>query len=225
MKVLAKASGIAYLLIFISGFYANFAILETLVDLSNSVQITFNIISNSIQFRNGVLGFLIMLVADVFLIWSLFKITEPIHKALSYIASLFRGLHATFFLIALAKLVKVYNITADKANSLDLQNSVIDLLEKFDEFWTIGLLFFGVHLLILGYLTLKSKHMSKFIGFLLILAAFGYFIDGFSKLYLPSYNSYKSYFETIVIFTGVIGELSFTIWLLVKGFTRKNFSV
>ena len=85
MKVLAKASGIAYLLIFISGFYANFAILETLVDLSNSVQITFNIISNSIQFRNGVLGFLIMLVADVsFYIALTDAIVEPLANSVWY---------------------------------------------------------------------------------------------------------------------------------------------
>ena len=51
MKIFAKFSGIAYLLIFISGFYANFAILESLIDLNSSEQTTLNIINNSIQFR------------------------------------------------------------------------------------------------------------------------------------------------------------------------------
>lgn len=225
MKALAKASGIAYLLIFISGFYANFAILESLVDLNNSEQTTLNIINNSIQFRQGLIGFLIMLIPDVFLIWSLYKITEPIHKTLSYMASLFRGLHASFFLIAFVQLIMVSYSTAHEVNSVELQTSVIDLLKKFDGLWTIGLLFFGVHLLILGCLTLKSENISRIIGFLLILAAFGYFIDGFSNLFLANYNEYQSYFETIVVITGVIGELSFTIWLLVKGFSRKIFNV
>lgn len=225
MKTLTKASGIAYLLIFICGFYANFAILESLVDLNNSEQSTLNIINNSIQFRNGLLGFVIMLISDVFLIWSLFKVTEPTHKALSYKASFFRGLHALFFVIALAKLIEVYRITSEAVSSEKLQNSVIDLLTKFDELWTIGLLFFALHLLILAFLAFKSNYIPKFIGVLLVLAALGYSIDGFAKLYFDCYSDYKSYFEGIVISTGVIGELSFTIWLLIKGFSRKVFIV
>lgn len=225
MKAMAKASGIAYLLIFISGFYANFAILENLVDLDNSEQTTLNIINDSIQFRHGLIAFFIMLISDVFLIWSLFKITEPTQKIVPYIASLFRGLHASFFLVALVQLNKIYTITSGKTNSSELQTRVIDLFKKFDEFWTIGLLFFGIHLLSLGFLAFKSNYINRFISFLLIIAAIGYFIDGLSKLFLPSYHEYQSYFQAIVVFTGVIGELSFTIWLLVKGFSQKTFNV
>lgn len=225
MKTFAKVSGIAYLLIFICGFYANFTILESFIDLNNSEQTTLNIMNNAIQFRQGLIGFLVMLISDIFLIWSLFKITEPTQKVLSYFASFFRGLHAIFFIIALTKLIEVYKITFQSINSEELQNIVIYLLSNFDELWTIGLLFFGIHLLLLGLLSIKSSYIPKIIGFLLILAALGYAVDGFSKLYLSSYRDYKSYFEAIVILTGVIGELSFTIWLLVKGFSRKNFSV
>lgn len=214
MKTLTRASGIAYVLIFICGFYANFAILESLVDLNNSKQSTFDIINNSIQFRNGLFGFVIMLISDMFLIWSLFRVTAPTHKILSFIASFFRGLHALFFMIALVKLIEVYRITTEVVSSEKLQNRVINLLTKFDELWTIGLLFFALHLLVIGVLAFKSNYIPKFIGVLLVLAALGYSIDGFSKLYFDSYRDYQSDFEFIVISTGVIGELSFTIWLL-----------
>lgn len=225
MKALAKASGIAYLFIFISGFYANFAILENMVDWNNSEQTTLNIVNNTIKFKSGLIAFLVMLIADIFLIWSLFKITKPTHKVISYFASLFRGLHASFFLIAFIQLIKIYIITSEETNFQKLKTSVIDLLKQFDELWTIGLLFFGLHLLILGILALKSNYINSFIGVLLIMAALGYAIDGFSKLFLVSYNDYKSYFEAIVISTGIIGELAFTIWLLRIGFSRKLFHV
>lgn len=225
MKTFVKVSGIAYLLIFISGFYANFAILESLIDLNSREQTTLNIINNSIQFRQGLIGFLVMLISDIVLIWSLFKITEPTKKGLSYIASFFRGLHAIFFIIALSKLIEAYQIIDQSINSEELQNSVIYLLSNFDKLWTIGLLFFGIHLLLLGFLTIKSSSIPRIIGFLLILASLGYAIDGFSKLYLASYRDYKFYFETIVVLTGAIGELSFTIWLMVKGFSRKTFNI
>lgn len=224
MKTLAKISGIAYLLIFISGFYSNFAILETLVNTTNKTETTLNIINNSIQYKNGLIGFLIMIVSDIVLIWSLFKLTEPINKKLSYIASMFRGFHALFFVIALYQLQKIYQTTNNANYSLDLENHATNLLFKFDKLWTIGLLFFGVHLLILGVLSIKSIYISKWIGYLLILAALGYFIDGFAKFFLTNYKDYKLYFDTIVLLTAVVGEFGFTIWLFIKGFSKNAFN-
>ena len=58
MKQLAKISGIAYLMIFLAGFYANFAVLESLIDSSNPSITTTNFINNHSQFGNGLLGFL-----------------------------------------------------------------------------------------------------------------------------------------------------------------------
>ena len=98
-------------------------------------------------------------------------------------------------------------------------------MSDFDTLWTIGLLFFGVHLVLLGFIAVKANYIPRFIGLLLILASLGYSIDGFSKMYLAGYSVYKIYFEMIVIFTAVVGELSFTIWLLVKGFSRKSLSI
>lgn len=220
MKTMMKASGIAYLLIFISGFYANFAILETLVDFHQPKETTLTIIANPNLYRNGLLGFLVMLISDVFLIGSLFKVTQPTHKKLSYWASFFRGIHALFFTIALGQLFKVYEITLSAVDSSETYTSIINYLTKFDTLWTIGLLFFAVHLLLLGYLLFRSSYRSKGIGLLLILASFGYCIDGFSKLFLTSYSDYQPYFEIIVISTAVVGELSFTIWLFIKGFSK-----
>ena len=222
MNSMAKISGIAYLSVFICGFYANFAILENLVNFNSSSETLFNIINNLNQFRSGMIGFLIMAISDAVLIWSLFKMTELSHKRLSYIASFFRTLHVVFFIRALINLIKVYSASSEKTISTDLQYSAIEMLRQFDQLWTIGLLFFSLHLFILGYLILKSKYIPRFIGFLIILSAFGYSSDGLSKIFLPSYIDYQIYFETFVICGGVIGELSFTIWLLANGFSRQN---
>ncbi|GAA4806681.1 DUF4386 domain-containing protein [Litoribaculum gwangyangense] len=225
MRTYARISGIAYLLIFIFGFYANFAILETLVDINNSAETTLNIFDNSIQFRNGLFGFCVMLISDIFLIWSLFKFTKSTHKTISYLASLFRGFHAVFFAIAMVKLIQVYQVTMATTYALELQSTVINLLVEFNKQWTIGLLFFGVHLLLLGFLAFKSHVIPTWMSFLLILAAVGYFVDGFAKLYVANYSDFQSYYEAIVILTGVAGELSFTIWLLIKGFSKRAFVV
>lgn len=222
MKQLARISGIAYLMIFLSGFYANFAVLESLIDSSNSIITTKNFINNHSQFRNGLLGFIVMLLFDVVLIWSLFGLTKSISKNISYLASFFRLLHALLFGVALFKLWKIYELTFNASNTSGLQNRVSELLLNFDILWTVGLLFFGIHLIILGYLAIKSTDIPKVLGILLILAAIGYIIDGIAKLCMPNYSDYKAIFEVIVIMPSVIGEFSFTAWLLFKGFKRRK---
>lgn len=76
---------------------------------------------------------------------------------------------------------------------------------------------FGLHLLVLGYLIFKSEYIPGFIGVLLLIAGLGYLIDSFANFLLPNYADYASIFMLIVVVPGVIGELSFTLWLLLKG--------
>lgn len=220
MKNIAKISGIAYLMIFITGFYANFAVLESHLDSSNTSITTTNFINNHAQFGSGLFGFVLMLAFDIVLVWSLFSFTKSISKNLSYIASFFRLIHALFFGVALFKLVQIYQLTNITSSSLELQDKVKALLLDFDTLWTVGLLFFGVHLIVLGYLVIKSTYIPKTFGVLLLLAALGYILNGMAKLFMSNYSDYKAIFEIIVIMPSVIGEFSFTIWLLIKGFRK-----
>ncbi len=225
MKQIAKISGIAYLMIFIAGFYANFAVLESLIISNNPSITTTNFINNHSELGNGLLGFALMLAFDVVLVWSLFGLTKSISKNLSYLTSFFRLLHVLFFGVALIKLLQVYQLTNRATSSVGLQQKVEALLIGFDTLWTVGLLFFGVHLIVLGYLALKSTYIPKALGVLLILAAIGYGIDGVAKSLMSNYLDYKSTFEVIVIMPSVIGEFSFTLWLLIKGFKKKPFKI
>ncbi|MCK0190437.1 DUF4386 domain-containing protein [Arenibacter sp. F20364] len=222
MKRIAKISGIAYVMIFISGFYANFSILESLVDMNAPALTLTNLVNGHSQFGYGLLGFLVMLLFDIVLVWSLFYLTKSVSRYLSYVASLFRLLHAIFFGIALSKLWKAYQLTHNADMGTGMEQEIMQLLSGFDVIWTIGLLIFGLHLFVLGFLGLKSTIIPKIIGLLLILAAVGYLIDGIAKLTFENYDQYQSYFEAGVVMTGVIGELSFTIWLLVKGLKKEG---
>lgn len=220
MKQIAKISGIAYLLIFLTGFYANFAILESLIDVNDPSKTALNLHSHHSQLGFGLISFAVMLSFDAVLVWSLFFLTKSVNKIKSFLASIFRLLHACFFGFALFQLWNVYQLIPNTNNAIYLQNEVSDLLTDFDTLWTVGLLFFGVHLIILGYLIIKSIAIPKAIGILLIIAAIGYIIDGTAKLMMSDYIDYKDIFEVIVIMPSVIGEFSFTVWLLLKGFRK-----
>ena len=62
-------------------------------------------------------------------------------------------------------------------------------LSEFRLGWDVGLVVFGLHLLVLAYLVLKSGYAARWWGvllsILLVVASLGYLADSISKLLLP----------------------------------------
>jgi len=218
MKSISRISGIAYLFIFITGFYANFAVVESLIDLSDA-SITFeNISKNPVQLSNGIIGFVIMILADALLVWTLYKLLKNVNRKLSLLASAFRLINVIFFGLALSKLIIVYVLMNGSDTGDASPDRVLMLVQSFDRIWIVGLIFFGVHLMMLGFLILRSNTVPNWIGYLLMLASAGYVIDGLANLFLPAYEDLQNIFMLIVVVPGVVGEFSLTVWLL---FNRK----
>jgi hypothetical protein len=83
--------------------------------------------------------------------------------------------------------------------------------------YSLGLVFFAMNCLFLGYLIFKSGYLPKVLGLLLFLAAAGYLVDGFGKVLLPTYDLYAEIFAQIVLIPAFVGELAVCLWLLIKG--------
>ena len=227
LNKLAVISGISYLIIFFTGFFSNFYVVEGLIIKSDPTQTFNNLINNQFLFRLGILSFVIMVLLDLLLVWTLYYLLESTNKSISLLASLFRLVNAAVFGIALHYLINIANIansftTSDFANREQVVSSIMVYTESFNAVWLVGLIFFGIHLLMLGYLVYKSESFNKIIGSLLIVAGIGYLIDSSAYILLRNYNEYKELLSLIVIIPGVVGELSLTILLLVKGL-RKRF--
>ncbi len=84
-------------------------------------------------------------------------------------------------------------------------------------FGAVGLVVFGCHLLLLGYLVLQADYVPGILGILLIIAAAGYLIVSLAELLLPTYATYTAMLELVFTVPMIIGELGFGVWLLIKG--------
>jgi len=80
-------------------------------------------------------------------------------------------------------------------------------------------IFFGLHLTALGYLVYQSGYVPRILGVLLLLGSFGYTIESVATFTLPD-NILLSYLSMGLLGFAVIGELSFAIWLMLKGFSK-----
>jgi hypothetical protein len=222
LKKMAKIAGFGYLIIFITGIFSNFFVLENLIVPENAATTANNIMANDMLYRIGMLSFLVMVIFDVLLAWALYVLLKPVNKNLSLLSGWLRLVNSTIFGMALYNLFSVLHILsgADYLTVFEtdyIQAQVMIFHDNFNNTWLIGLVFFGLHLLLLGYLIFKSSYIPKIFGILLIVASLGYLTDSFASFLLPSYNNYKDIFMLFVVIPGVIGELSLTFWLLLKG--------
>lgn len=219
---ISKIAGFGYLIIFISGIFANFFVLDSLIVPEDAATTANNIMENLALFRIGILSFIIMVIFDVVLAWALYILLKPVDKDISLLSAWLRLVNSTIFGIALYNLFSVLQILSGAGyltifETGQLQSQVMLFLNAFNYTWLIGLIFFALHLFFLGYLIFRSSYIPKILGVLLIVASLGYLTDSFANFLLPNYADYEEIFMLVVIVPGVIGELSFTFWLLLKG--------
>jgi len=60
-------------------------------------------------------------------------------------------------------------------------------LNAFSAGWAVALVFFGIHLILIGYLAWKSGYIPKLVGILLVIAGLGYAADSFIGFLVPDY--------------------------------------
>ena len=80
-------------------------------------------------------------------------------------------------------------------------------------------LFFGVHLLALGWLILKSDVVPHLLGWGLFTGAFGYLMQGIAKLTFVDVAAINYTFIALLVIVS-ISEISFGLWLLLRGGRR-----
>lgn len=215
IKSKARIAGVFYLLIFIcAGFAEGYVRTGVLVpgDPSATVQ---NILASEGIFRLGLASDLLAFVFDAIVAILLYVILKPVSKTLSLMAATFRliahpaiaSLNMLNHYAALAVLDGTFAVAQPESLSLFF-------MDLHSTGYLVAGVFFGVHLLILGYLVIKSELFPKVLGWLLGIAALGYLIESFGSFLAPAY---VDIYTLIVTITAVVGEISFTFWLLVKG--------
>jgi hypothetical protein len=222
-RTAAMIVGSGLLLMAILAPFANFYALGTLVVANDANATANNIVGSSELFRIGISCLLIVAVLDVIVAWALHILLEPVNKSLSLLAAWFRVVYAAVFAIALMPLLSVVQLLsgAEYLKGLEtnqLHAQVMLSLSAFKAGWDLGLVIFGCHLLVLGYVLFKSAFVPQWLAVLVSIAGIGYLADSFGKFLIPNYNI------TLAAFT-FVGEFLLIFWLLwrgIKGFEEKS---
>jgi len=148
--------------------------------------------ADSSRFNFAVVGYLLVLGLDSIIGLALYVVLKPANEKLALLTAALRLLYVCTLVIGLILLV-VQTIDVYGYASIKL----------------VGYLFFGLHILVLGYTVFRSGYMPKSLGILLICASFTYIVF-FVDIHLPELLG------VAVMLTMALAELSLSIWLILK---------
>ncbi|MDX1415239.1 MAG: DUF4386 domain-containing protein [Candidatus Promineifilaceae bacterium] len=218
---LARIAGLLYLIIIAAGIFAEFFVRQSLKVPGDPAATASNIMASAGLLRAGIAADWLMIFADVTLALVFYVLFKPVSRSLSLLAAFFRLAQATVLGLNLLNLFFALQLVSSgylAALGMEQQQAMsLMFFEAHATGYSLALLFFGVNLLILGYLVFKSGYFPRILGFLLIAAALGYLIDGFAKILLPNYGALEATFTAVVFVPAFIAELVLCLWLLIKG--------
>jgi hypothetical protein len=215
----ARTGGALYLAIIVLGAFAEGFVANKLLVPGDAAATAHNILAAPGLWRLSVAGNLIVVICAVPLLWIEYLLLRPVSKQLVLLAVLFNlvslaveAISKLFLLVVMPTLESADFLRAFDPQQLQILANLA--LRSHDIAFNIALIFFGFTCLVYGYLIIKSGYLPKFVGILMQIAGLSYLTACFAALFAPAF---ADLITPAILLPPLIGELSFCLWLLVKG--------
>ncbi len=223
----ALVAGTGYLMVFILGLITNFFIFNKLIVPGDAGKTAENIIGSEMIFRLGIAGWTVVLVFDSIVAWALYIFLSPVNKNLALLSAWFRLIYVAIFAASLVNLFSVLHVLTDAGFLSTVSTSqahaqAMLYLNNYSLGFDTGIIFFAIHVLLLGYLIIKSRYVPAFLGVLLLIAGAAYVFNSFGSVTAAVITQKQNFFIWVVAIPAITAELSFTVWLLIKGGKEKQ---
>lgn len=223
-RATARIAGFAYLAIFVLAILANFFVFLPLGVKGDAAATAANIAAAEPMVRAGVAAFILVLIADIIVGWALYVVLKPAGAHLSLLTLLFRAAYTIAHIGVVLGLLSALSFASEPMFAAMLGEGGSALAYHFlaghGLGFTVTLIFFGVHLLLLGALIAKAGYMPRWIGWLVMLAGAAYVADGFGTILL---NSLGAIAAMAVVLVALIGEGALMLWLIIRGVNVSRF--
>jgi hypothetical protein len=219
----ARAAGLFWLITFITGAFAMY-IGGSFVVNGDAARTAANVLGNESAFRIGVSGNLVATVCYLLATILVYELFKPVNRTLSLTAALFSVLGCAlgavvgllnFVPLALLKGAGYLgSFTTEQLQTLAL--TAFSLTNRANE---IGLVFFGLHIGIVGYLIVTSALVPRAIGVLLMIGGACYELNSFGSFLGAAFA--RNLFPFILL-PAFFAELALLLWFLAKGVNARS---
>ncbi|NYT00926.1 MAG: DUF4386 domain-containing protein [Methanocellales archaeon] len=190
----ARIVGISFIISFVLAIYVGNFTIQNFINPGDTAALANDIKDNEILFNIAVVGYLIILALDAAIALGLYIVLKPANRMLASLSGNLRFLYVDVMVISV----------------LALAFQFIDVY-GYGTLKLIGYLFFTCHVFVTGYTVFISGYIPRIFGVLLMIAFFSYVLAFYVSFLVP-----EALLLIFMLFM-IIGELSLSLWLLVKG--------
>jgi hypothetical protein len=207
LVVMAIAAGFAY-------GYAHSSLVAGTPDVTLQ-----NLIVNKSLFFAELTGWSIIFITDLVVAIALYFFFRSASKQISAITAFVRIIYTLVLGMAIFQLFRI--LPALSSANPDA-SEISSHIQRFEKLWSVGLVVFGLHLIGLGYLSVKSESVPKLLGYLLYFGGVSYtFLHGVRNLNLFEVQTINS-IENILALPMAPAEILLAFWLIYFGFRKSN---
>ncbi|MGV9977401.1 DUF4386 domain-containing protein [Micromonospora wenchangensis] len=203
----ALAAGMGLLLMAVLAGWANFGVVQPLL-AADAADTVARLPAQRPALTLAVVALFAVACLDVLVGWALRAFLDHAQPTVALLAAWCRTGYAVVLAVAVAHLTGVAGLLRDGAGADRLRADGYPALADFQQVWSLGLLLFGVHLLLVGWLARRSDTVPTWVAALVAVAGAGYLADSAGPLVAAGYP---------VQVAGVtfVGEVVLLGWLLV----------
>lgn len=217
-RTVAAVGGVLYVLIFALGFTL-FAFPDVRID---GVPAMHAIEASQAHLRMICAGELILFAVDVPLAAILYVLLRDVDCNLALMAAFFRLANAFFGSLSVLFQIAVLLLLGDSAYLAAYNGHQIEVLVAIattlhENAQDLGLVFFGVHCILIGILIWRSRYFPTFIGALLPIAGLAYLSNSFIDILDPALAARIPF---AIFLPAFVAEASLCLWLLLWGLGR-----
>jgi hypothetical protein len=217
-QVYARLCGVLYLMVIVIGISTELFVRDKFTVSGDAAATANNIAASQLLWRSSIAGDVILLVCAVIQALLFYVLLKPVNKNLALLAVFFNLVECAIDGVNKLNLVAALFLSGGaeylKAFEPRQLHALAYLSLKLHAYgYGISLIFFGLVCLIFGYLLFKSGYFPKALGVLMTIAGLSYLTNSFTLILAPTYAGKVS----PILVLAFIGELSFCLWLIVKG--------
>ncbi|WP_394217729.1 DUF4386 domain-containing protein [Halobacillus trueperi] len=214
----AIIAGVSLIVMTLAAFFSYGYAHSSLVIYEDAAK-TYDLLQSCLSlFYLEIAGWVVIILTDLIVSWAFYKILKPTHSSYALLAGGFRLIYTIILAAAVFRLWMVNQvIQSDSGTASQVMANIL----SFEKIWSIGLMVFGAHLIMVGFVALKADFIPKWMSALLMIAGVSYLLVHAMYNGLPQYENLTAIMETVLSLPMMIGELGFAMWLLVKAIKVK----
>lgn len=216
-KKTARLAGLLFLMMVVFGLLAEVMFRQKLFVANDVVLTANNIMSNPFLYRAGITSDLLMTLSYLLTALVLYKLLSSVDKQIAAAMVVFAAAGCVLLMFnILIELSPLYilsgNVYLGDFSTTQQQSLAMFFYNLYQHGYMIGQIFFGLWVLPLGVLIIKSGFIPKILGSLFIIEALFALISVFVHFLVPNAT-----LETVLMLPMMVAEFSFMFYLLIRG--------